>query len=507
MISPSIFLPVLSAILLAAPFLDPRFFPLAWIAFVPFFCVLRRAENARRAIFYGWLMGFAAHLIGFYWLVYTISAFGGFPYAVSILVFVLYAALQAIQMAIFGLLVYAIGFGPLQILPAVFWVSLEFLFPLLFPWHVANSQVYFSWFIQTADLVGPYGASFVIIWFNAAVFRVLFTNREEQRSTLPALACATLSIVVSTVYGVQRLGSVGEDMTAAQKLSVAAVQGNVDIDLKWNPVLAQKNFEAHRSLTVKQANVASLVIWPESAIEVMVPEDLPALPAELMPSFKSAQTAFIFGAKSFLGRLDRPGAKAFNTAFFTDANGRILGRYHKQVLLAFGEYLPFSKILSLLPGMPFADGFTPGAGPIAFHLSGGVRVAPLICYEDLMPDIARKFVSETRANVLVNLTNDAWYGRSVGPWQHLWLSQSRAIETRRSLLRVTNTGVTSLVSAKGELVKTLPMFTPAVMQTEVEILNGETYYVRFGDWFAWGMTMVSLVIVFWTWKRSFRKAG
>jgi apolipoprotein N-acyltransferase len=124
-----------------------------------------------------------------------------------------------------------------------------------------------------------------------------------------------------------------------------------------------------------------------------------------------------------------------------------------------------------------------------------------------MPDISRKFVSETRANVLVNLTNDAWYGKTVGPWQHLWLSQSRAIETRRSLLRVTNTGVTSLVNARGEVVKTLPMFRADTMQTEVEILNGETFYVRFGDWFAWAMTIISLAVALFAWKRSLRKAG
>jgi apolipoprotein N-acyltransferase len=124
-----------------------------------------------------------------------------------------------------------------------------------------------------------------------------------------------------------------------------------------------------------------------------------------------------------------------------------------------------------------------------------------------MPDISRKFVSETRANILVNLTNDAWYGKTVGPWQHLWLSQSRAIETRRSLLRVTNTGVTSLVNAKGEVVKTLPMFSADTMQTEIEILNGETLYVRFGDWFAWAMTIISLAVALFAWKRSLRKAG
>jgi apolipoprotein N-acyltransferase len=142
---------------------------------------------------------------------------------------------------------------------------------------------------------------------------------------------------------------------------------------------------------------------------------------------------------------------------------------------------------------------------VTFQLSRGVRLAPLICYEDLMPDLARKFVSETRANVLVNLTNDAWYGRSVGPWQHLWLAQSRAIETRRSLLRVTNTGVTSLVNAKGEIVQTLPMFTDAVMQSEVDILNGETYYVRFGDWFAWGLTAITVGIVLFQFTRAIRR--
>jgi apolipoprotein N-acyltransferase len=157
--------------------------------------------------------------------------------------------------------------------------------------------------------------------------------------------------------------------------------------------------------------------------------------------------------------------------------------------------------------MPFADGFTPGEGPIAFPVSSSVQVGPLICYEDLLPDLSRKFVSAGHANLLVNLTNDAWYGRSVGPWQHLTLSRSRAIETRRTLLRVTNTGVTSLVNAKGEVVKTLPMFTAAAMPAEVDILNGETYYVRFGDWFAWGMTVASVLILLLSVGEKFGRRG
>ena len=495
----------LAAIPLAAPFLAPSLFPLAWLAFVPLFWAIDHSTTLRRAAFCGWLTGLFAHLIGFYWLIYTITAFGGFPYGVSVVVFFVYASLQALQMALFAALVRGAGFGPLAILPAVFWVPLEFLFPLLFPWHVANSQVAFSWFVQTADLVGPYGASFIVIWANAAIYRALAPKDVGRRASLLPLAYAALGVFVSVAYGAQRLGSVGEEIAAARKLPLAAVQGNVDIDLKWDPELARKNLEKHRRLTAEHAGAVAAVIWPESAIEQWVPEDLLQLPAEALPSFKSPRTFFIFGAKSFRGNLGAPGMKAFNTAFFTDAQGNVLARYHKQVLLAFGEYLPFSRILALLPAIPLADGFTPGAGPVVFHLSRGVRAAPLICYEDLMPDLARKFVRETRANLLVNLTNDAWYGRSVGPWQHLWLAQSRAIETRRSLLRITNTGVTSLVNAKGEIVQTLPMFSDGVMQSEVAILNGETYYVRLGDWFAWGLTFVAVALVFVQLQRALKR--
>lgn len=481
---------LLSAALLATPYLNPIFFPLAWLAFVPLFWAIDRAESWRNSVLNGWLMGTAAHLIGFHWLVYTISVFGGFPYPISAAVFLLYAVLQGLQMAIFALLVRSIGFGPLQIFPAVFWVTLEFWFPLLFPWYLANSQVGFSWFIQSADLVGPYGAGFVLMWFNAAVYRYVSASHQERtRRMLPA-AYATLFALVSLVYGYQRLETVGAEMAAARKLPVAAVQGNVDIDLKWDPVLAQQNLAKHQNLT-QQLDAVPLVIWPESAIEVWLPDELMSLPENLLPQLKAQPSRFIFGAKSFRGKPGTADFKAFNTAFITDETGRVLGRYHKQVLLAFGEYLPFARLLSLLPAMPLADGFTAGGGPVAFHLPRGIRMGPLICYEDLMPDLSRRFVKETRANVLINLTNDAWYGRSVGPWQHARLSQSRAIETRRSLFRVTNTGVTSLINAKGEMVRALPMFTADVLKTELEILEGETYYVRFGDWFAWLMTIIS----------------
>ena len=494
----------LAAVLLAAPFIVPELFPLAWVAFLPLFWALDGATSLSRAIFWGWLTGFFAHLAGFHWLVYTISVFGGFPYPASVAIFLLYAALQGLQMALFAGFVRAAGFGPLQIFPAVFWVPLELLFPLLFPWYLANSQVAFPWFIQTADLVGPYGASFVVMWFNAAAYRAMSAPRQERRKALLPLAYAVLAVIVSAAYGYQRLEAVGEELAGARKISVAAVQANIDVDMKWNPELAKKNLELHEELTERIPPVA-LVIWPESAVEYWVPEGILVLPMEMTPPLKSERAHFIFGARSFRGTLGSPNFRAFNTAFFTDAKGRVLARYHKQVLLAFGEYLPFAKLLSRLPAMPFADGFTPGAGPLVFHLLRGIRVAPLICYEDLMPHLSRRFVSETRANLLVNLTNDAWYGRTVGPWQHARLAQWRAIETRRSLLRVTNTGVTALINAKGELQQRLPLFTPAVLEAQVDILTDETYYVLFGDWFPWGLTILLAAILLFRLKRGLER--
>jgi apolipoprotein N-acyltransferase len=487
-------LSIFSALLLAAPFLFPWLFPLAWVAFVPLFWVIHQAESWGRAVFFGWLTGFVAHLVGFYWLVYTIHVFGGFSNPISAVFFLIYAALQGLEIAFFAMLLKYYGSGPMALFPPLFWVALEFWFPLLFPWHLANSQSAFTLLIQTADLVGPYGASFLIMWLNAITADALLKRMGNLKISWGPVTVFALCLGASLIYGWIRLDEITNVMSAAPKLSVAAVQADINVGMKWDPKQMNANLNKHIDLT-REATGARVVLWPESAIEEWLPDDLRALPAQFMKSLSLNGAYFIFGARSFLGSSAGRNFKAFNSAFLTDAAGRVLGRYHKQVLLAFGEYLPFASILSKLPAIPFADGFTPGDGPHTLDLPGGIRIAPLICYEDLIPELSRRFARDTKANVLINLTNDAWYGNTVAPWQHLRLAQWRAIETRRALLRVTNTGVTSVVNAKGQWVEVLPLFTPAVLNAQVEILNDLTFYVRSGDWFAWGATFISIAIV------------
>ncbi|MBI2358280.1 MAG: apolipoprotein N-acyltransferase [Deltaproteobacteria bacterium] len=479
--------------MIAIPFLFPGLFALAWIAFVPLFWIIEGAR-IRDALLWGWLVGGIANLAGFYWLPYTIRVFGGFSYPLSVIVFLLYAVLEALQFALFALLVRIAGFGPLFLFPALLWTALEFFFPHLFPWYLANTQAGFSTLIQSADLVGPYGASFLLVWLNTTIYAELVRGGAQRRVSLAARVVFGVLAVTTLVYGQLRLSAIAARMAAAPKLTVAAVQGNIDVGMKWDPAKLERNLEIYRDLT-KTITGASLIIWPETAVETWLPEQIRELPREILPPLSAEARDFLFGALSFRGEPNRPGFAVFNSAFLAGREGKILGRYHKQVLLAFGEYIPFAPLLSKIPGVPELGGFGRGDGPRAFALSGGARVAPLICYEDLMPELSRRFVAEQGAQLLVNITNDAWYGRSAAPWQHARMAQWRPIETRRALVRVTNTGVTSVIDARGVMVQTLPLFVPAVLTAPVALMEGETFYVRFGDWFAWAASLLSLLVL------------
>jgi apolipoprotein N-acyltransferase len=486
--------PLLAGLLIALPFLFPILFPLAWISFIPLFWLLKPDGTLRRAFLFGWITGAAANLLGFYWLDYTIRVFGGFPYGVSEFIFLVFAGYAALPVALLALLVRLCGFGPLHLFPALFWVAIEFWYPLLFPWHLANSQSGFLSFIQTADLVGPYGTSFLLMWLNATLYAAILSRCGGARFPIRSVAVLSAVLIGTFFYGHFRLKTVEADMRRARALTVAAIQGSIDIRYKWNVAYLQSNLKAYQDLT-RGIQEAGLVIWPEAAVEVWLPENIGQLPTDLFPSLQG-DTSFIFGSRSFRGNPAGPNLKAYNSAFLADAQGRVLGYYHKQVLLAFGEYIPFAAALSKLPGLPpIGDGFTPGDGPRTLDLAAGIKIAPLICYEDLMPGVARSFVAERKANLLVNLTNDAWFGNTVAPWQHARLAQWRAIETRRYLIRVTNTGLTSVIDPRGEILQSLPLFSSGVLTTKVEVMEGETLYVRFGDWFAWVITLASLAIL------------
>jgi len=482
-----------SALLLALPFLFPVLFPLSWVSLVPLLWLIDRVP-LRQAFLFGWLAGAVTNLVGFYWLNYTIGVFGGFPHGLIELIFLGFIAYGGLPVALFALITRFHGTGPLGLFPALAWVAIEFWFPQLFPWHLANSQAYFLPLIQWADLVGPYGTSFLLVWINTVLYKVAETSlrpqavQKEPKPPMRELASVGALLVCVLVYGAVKLGTVAREIQRAPSLRVAAVQGNIDIRTKGDFTYLESNLETYKKLTAGIER-ADLIIWPESAVEAWMPEDLRRLPPEIMPVLPDGTSFFLFGVRSVRESLDVPTPTVFNSAYLVDRQGEVSGRYHKQVLLAFGEFIPVVSILSKLPGMPpIGKGFTPGEGPRTLDLSPTVKLATLICYEDLMPWVSRRFVGAAQANLLINLTNDAWFGRTVAPWQHVNLARWRAIETRRALVRATNAGLTSVISPTGEILSTIPPFSTGVLTAEVPLLHGETPYVRFGDWFSWIVT-------------------
>ena len=400
-------LAAVSGLLFAMPFVFPQLFPLSWFSLVPLLHSIANAHASRRAFLVGWLAGLIVNIFGFYWLFYTINVFGGYNFAVTLIIFSFLVIYSGLAFAFFSLVVKVCGFGPLCLFPAVFWTAIEFWFPNLFPWHLANSQSNFSTFIQTADLVGPYGTSFVLVWFNTICYKIL-CNMYLSKVHVGALA-RNAAVVASVlmlvhVYGHVKLSTVSKQVADAPVIKVAAVQGNIDVDMKGDIDSREGSLKTYKELT-SGIKDATLVIWPENALGFSLSESLSQLPLKFQPQVSSEKGFFVFGGRSFRGNPSSSDVKVFNSALLADSQGRILARYHKQVLLIFGEYIPFFSILSRLQLTPENSGvFTSGVEPITLDLPNGIRLAPLICCEDLMPEIAREFVARKGATLLINLT-------------------------------------------------------------------------------------------------------
>ncbi len=257
--------------MLAAPFLFPILFPLTWVCLIPLLWLILRAR-LRQAFLVGLGTGVVMNLLGFYWLNYTIRVFGGFPHGISEIVWLGFAVYSALPLALFSLLVRIYGLGPLGLFPAVFWVTIEFWFPLLFPWYLANTQIRFLTLIQSADLVGPYGTSFILVWVNTILYQLgeaLWARKKQLRLPMTEAAIITVILGALLVYGHLRLSTVAKEVDAAPALTVAAVQGNISIRTKGDITYLESNLDSYKELT-SQIKGAQLVVWPESAVEAWV---------------------------------------------------------------------------------------------------------------------------------------------------------------------------------------------------------------------------------------------
>ncbi|MGH7789818.1 MAG: apolipoprotein N-acyltransferase [Candidatus Binatia bacterium] len=472
--------PLLTGALVAAPWLDFRLFPLAWIAFAPLVWALSRAADGRAALRLGLLAGLATNIPAFYWLVYTIHVFGGFPWVLAAFFYLCLSLFSATQFVLFAWGFQRLGFGPLGLAAPVLWVSLELLFPNLFPWRMANSQVQAPVLMQVGDLTGPYGLSFVMLWCSAGL--VLALARPRRWAPLATGLAAALLVVA---YGLVRMPQVQRAIDDAPVVRVGLVQGNIGIHQKGDVSLFDINLDTYRELSAGLAADVDVLIWPESVAQWWVSVDAVELPSKHNP-YAGVGAYLIYGGLAYdYGDGERSTPFMYNSAFLIDGAGHVHGRYDKQVLIPFGEYIPGGGLFpSLYDLSPQTSHFT--AGPVlrTLDVPGQIRFAPLICYEDVPAGIARAMTAQG-AEALLTIFNDAWFGRSMAPYQHEAIALWRAIENRRYFARVGNAGVTGVVDPFGRVLDRLGMFTAETLRADIRPLQIATLYTRVGDLFAW----------------------
>jgi apolipoprotein N-acyltransferase len=478
-------------------FVDFRLWLVPWIAVAPLIAIAETSSPGR-ALRVGWLAGVAGIGCAFSWLVYAFQVFGGFSLPSALALFVAPVAWMGLEIGLFcGLLAWV---GPLPLglaAPATFTV-VEFLFPTLFPWRIAHTQLRVLPLLQSGDFAGPYLVGFAMVWVNAGLVRFL---RARERA--PLAAAAGLALVL-WLHGSWRIAAIDALRDASPSLRVGVVQGNIGVERKGERAFFRRNLEDYRRLSMELADQVDLLVWPETVAQHPIAADERLPSAEDHP-FPNPPRPLLFGGLA-IGQ-DVEGRHLYNSAFLTDDRGAIVARYDKRVLVPFGEYLPLASRFPWLRDVSPATGhFSAGRDQTILPVAERVRLGALICYEDVIPQPARE-AAQRGATLLVNLTNDAWYGISPEPYQHQALALWRAVETRRDFIRSTNTGLTAAVSASGRVLMELPIFVAAARRVDVRLLDVRTFYAAWGDVFAWAVTMWWALAASRRWRRSSDRAA
>jgi apolipoprotein N-acyltransferase len=387
---------------------------------------------------------------------------------------------------LFALAVRFAGLGPAALFPALFWVTLEFLYPNLFPWRLANSQQDVPVLLQTGELSGPFGLSLVMVWVAAAIARAIAEGWRASRSSLSLAAAAAAALIA---YGVARLPAIDALTARSPAVRVGVVQGNLSIEEKHDVRYFEANLDTYKSLTENLRPTPDVVIWPESVITEPLPRTLRALSPAGREALGLRRPLFA-GALTFE---DGVQPRLFNSVILFDADGSVLGLSDKQILMPFGEFMPFGSVLPWLKQIsPQTGDFQAGRKVVPLDVPGVGRFAPLNCYEDIRAPIARHATLDGGAEILFAVANDGWFGDTMAPFQHEALALWRAVENRRYLARVTNTGVTDVIDPAGRVTMRLPLFQPASVVAEVRKVRILSLYTRVGDAFAWLVTAAAL---------------
>ncbi len=481
----------MSGALLILSFPPFGFHFLAWVALVPLMLSADRLKPAGVMT-----CGLATGLVFFggsiFWVYNALHSFGGINPVLSVLLLAILILYLSLYFGLFGLVLSRLGTGPGLIVfaPPAF-VGLEFVRGRLltgFPWELlAHSQYKLPAMIQIASVTGTAGVTFLIVFVNAVAAHYLASRMRG--AGVPALPLAAVAcVVVNVLWGQAQINRVEKEGGA--KFKAALVQGNIEQGKKWDQryrdMIAQRYFDMTAEAS---AGRPDLIVWPEAAAPFAYGGD-PNYTGALRHAVKNADAPLLFGAVT----TDSRDGRFYNSAYLLSPAGAE-ARYDKAHLVPFGEYVPLRGLIPFTKDLTaaIAGDTTPGrdAPPLRINgLSAGVQ----ICYEIIFPEGSRAFAAKG-ARIIVNITNDAWYGRTAASAQHMTSLPFRAVENRTPVLRAANTGISCFVEATGRIKSQTELFTTTVLTDTVVVPPQKpTFYGRFGDLFTYSLLLTALVM-------------
>ncbi|HSO20754.1 MAG TPA: apolipoprotein N-acyltransferase, partial [Desulfosarcina sp.] len=461
---------VVSGLLLTAAFPKSGLSLLAWFALVPLLVVLR-GTAPKEAFRIGMITGLSHYLTLLYWVVITMRTYGYLPWWQAVALLVLLASYLALYPGFFALCLvhFCRTPGRLVLVAPVAWVALEYLRTFLltgFPWGlVGYSQFNRLHIIQISDMFGVYGVSYLVVFFNTAAYMVLLHLAGKQwrghtagrRETLLAAVAAFGLIGLVMLYGHMRIAAMDAAMAETESPRLAVVQGNIDQAQKWDPAFQISTTKKYLDLTLAAAaREPDLVVWPETATPFYFGAS-PKLTRLVTDTVRRTGIGLLVGSPSIREASGTPAY--YNSAYLVAPDGHVRGRYDKVHLVPFGEYVPLKRLLSFAGKMVAQVGdFSSGdRGRTLDWGQDRPAIGVQICFEIIFPGLSRA-LAKNGAGVLVNLTNDAWFGRSSAAFQHFSMAVFRAVENRRSLVRCANTGISGFVDPAGRVVAKTGLF-------------------------------------------------
>ena len=502
---------LLSALLyvLASP--SANLEPLGWIALTPLIYAADRCLLPKDAFKAGMAGGLLAYSGLCYWFIGTMMSFGGMSFAVSLFFFLFLAAYMALYWAVFAYLLKRASLQGVSILIAApsLWVSLEYLRTYLFtghPWALLGYTQYKNIpIIQLSDITGVYGISFILALFSAALYEFIRKYRVRQSFPLVEAALLAAALLVPLAYGSIKISSYKEP---ERVLSAALIQGNIEQGVKWNEEYKEKTVDIYRTLSekaYKKSGKPDIIVWPETAVPFYY-QQTGRLTRKVMAISRDLDAPILFGSPAY--KFENKKVGYLNSAFLIapsidKRSIETIGRYDKYHLVPFGEYVPLARYLFFMNKITEGIGdFVPGRGVMTLDMEGnmagrpGVSYGPLICYEGIFPDLVRRFVKRG-ATVLVNITNDAWYGRSSAPYQHLSAIVFRSVENGIYTLRAANTGVSAIIDPLGRVEGETAIFEEGFLTGKIGLAGKKTIYTCYGDIFAIAVSLLSILLIFY----------